>query len=105
MYLLTPVRGSHAGVMIIQRPTYHIASFAVAALLAKCLPRIQASSRVTVPARRCPASNARKKEDISIVLLKEFTIEVLDDFFEISLGHGHDLCKGAQKEAVVLQVC
>ena len=34
--------GSPAGEMIIQRPTYHIASFTLAALLAKCLPHIQA---------------------------------------------------------------
>ena len=65
MYLLTPVRGLHAGGMIVQRPTYHIASFAVAALLAKCLPRIQA--RVESWSRRRGVQlHCEKERDISI---------------------------------------
>ena len=101
MYLLTPVRGLHAGGMIVQRPTYHIASFAVAALLAKCLPRIQA--RVESWSRGVQL-HCKKERDISIVPSKQDTIEALDDFGS-SLRHGDDHCKGAQKEAVFLQAC
>ena len=63
---------------IVQRSTYHIASFAVAALLAKCLPRIQA--RVESWSRpRGVQLHCEKERDISIVLSKQDTIEALDD--------------------------
>ena len=78
MYLLTPVRGSHAGGMIVQRPTYHIASFAVAALLAKCLPQIQ----VRVESWSRPQGDqlhCERERGIRILLSKQDTFKAIND--------------------------